>query len=851
MLVVALVPLAIFAAVVAGDLGSVSRSTVTSANQAILHDAAEPTQQRELDNAAQVLATRLDSLTSQIRGLRGQLAAVLHPTTPSTAPGTPAVPGMAQAGGVSYHSDDAATKGAGLGSTILLPTTDPATASARLSALVAGIQATAAVEPLMEAAVGTSGVRYAWIAASDTGLVRVVPEVNVPEALVDGRIAVPGSDPDAPPFCALAASAASAAQSNAWAQDASRPPGEPPTSFTNAYDTGSGIGMTAWIPLSGTPYRIGFDVDLRQLLADVAYQSVSDQPNSYAVLLDDNGRILGGGQDVVSDFGQGRGGPLVGQFLHVADDTLHRQIYAVLGSGSRQTAEASLGGAQKVILTSPIGGAQWVLVSVVPEVGLLPDQQGLTHGIDSGVRRILTDAIPVAIGLCILAFILATFLARRVVGPVNALTAAVERLGSGDIESPIAAQGRDELGLLAVNMERMRREVSASRDAIMGAARELEERVNERTSELRARNEELVALNALAGSLTRSLDPDAILAGALGTLRAIVPVLAGSTFLLEGGRLVARESWADEGQRAGDDELAAVARDAADAREVTLRPGAIGMLVGLPLQTRDTVLGVVALVARPGWRLGGRARSLVRAVADQVALALRTAALSAEGRELAVLEERTRLAREIHDTIAQQLTAIVLQLEAAEAFVSRDSQRAGEVVVAARQLARSALREARRSVRDLRPAPLEHTGLAAAVTLEVGRWQRRTGIPTALHTPEVAREVSLPPQTEVALFRIAQEALSNVAKHSGAQRVEVRLEATETEVRLCVRDDGEGFTVDAGTHPGAFGLRGMEERARLIGADLSVTSAPGHGTEVLVRLALPDDAAAVLATATA
>jgi signal transduction histidine kinase len=108
----------------------------------------------------------------------------------------------------------------------------------------------------------------------------------------------------------------------------------------------------------------------------------------------------------------------------------------------------------------------------------------------------------------------------------------------------------------------------------------------------------------------------------------------------------------------------------------------------------------------------------------------------------------------------------------------------------------------------------------------------------------------------VALFRIFQEALSNVAKHSGAERVEVRLEATETDVRLCVRDDGEGFTVDAGTQPGAFGLRGMEERARLIGAELSVTSAPGHGTEVLVRLAVPEasgdgGAAAAPATATA
>ncbi|HET9051636.1 MAG TPA: hypothetical protein VFO60_08025, partial [Candidatus Dormibacteraeota bacterium] len=359
MLVVALVPLAIFATVVAADLGSVSRSTVTSANQSILHDAAEPTQQRELDNAGQVLATRLDSVSSQLRGLRAQLAAVLHPTAPGAAAPAPALPSMAQAGSVSYRSDDASSGGTGAGSTLLLPTApDPGTAAARAPALAAGAQATAALEPLMAGVLGTTGVRYAWIAAGDTGLVRVVPQVDVPEGLVDGRLVVPGtvSDPDAPPFCALASSASSASQPAGWgAGGQGGPGGGPGVSFTTAYETATGLGMTAWMAVPDSPYHVGLDVDLGLLLSDVSYQSVSDQPHSYAVLLDASGRILGGNQAVVADFGQGRGGAWIGQFLHVADDALHRQLYGVLGSGTPQTAEASLGGQQKVILTSPIG----------------------------------------------------------------------------------------------------------------------------------------------------------------------------------------------------------------------------------------------------------------------------------------------------------------------------------------------------------------------------------------------------------------------------------------------------------------------------------------------------------------
>jgi nitrate/nitrite-specific signal transduction histidine kinase len=855
MLTVALIPLVIFAIVVAADLGSVSNSTVDSADKAILDDATQ-SQQTELDNAAGTLTTQVNQLANQVQSLRDAVAGALRTTAVAGAAATtPAhIPAMKAAAQLSYLDEPSS---GGKGSTVILAGPPPAAGAAPRSDVDGAYFVTSAAEPQLETGLRSiQGARAVWVAETGVGLVRVVPGIAVASDVSDGHLAptTPLSSSGHAPFSALAQRPTDTSETAAWgaADQASPQQSAPQTHFTATYATGApgGIGMTAWMQVPGTDYQVGVDVDVRLIVGDVS--AISHQPDSYAVLLDTSGRILGGSQaavSVISDFGLDRSNWL-GTSLKPKDSSLAARLSGVLVSGvtsssSAQPIDTTLGGTSKVVLTTPIGGAHWVLASVVPLDPLLPNKAALTRGVDSGVQRIFRDALTVGAGLCVLAFILASLLARRVVGPVNALGVAAERLGSGDIEAPVPAQGRDEVGLLAVNLERMRREVNASRDAIMAAARELEGRVADRTAELRDRNEELVALNTLAGSLTRSLDPEALLEGALDTLRAVVPMTAGTAMALEGGILTTRVVWRAESDAAVDDHLAGMAREAVDARELTLRPGADGsVLVGLPLQTRDGVQGAIALAARPGWQLSGRSRALVRAIADQVGLALRTAALSAEGRELAVLEERTRLAREIHDTIAQQLTAIVLQLEAAEALVGRDESRARSIVVTARHLARSALQEARQSVWNLRPLSLEQTGLAGALGIEVTRWQSRTGIQASLRTADIPRHLSLQPQTEVALFRIVQEALSNVAKHSEARRVDVRLELAAGELLLFVRDDGEGFDVDDRTHPGAFGLVGMQERARLIGAELSIASAPGKGTEVLVSLPLAGPAAA-------
>jgi signal transduction histidine kinase len=208
----------------------------------------------------------------------------------------------------------------------------------------------------------------------------------------------------------------------------------------------------------------------------------------------------------------------------------------------------------------------------------------------------------------------------------------------------------------------------------------------------------------------------------------------------------------------------------------------------------------------------------------------------------AVLEERTRLAREIHDTLAQQLTGIVLELEAADTLLNRGSERRAKgSVEKARELARGALREARRSVWNLRPAPLSATGLVAAIGHEVEAWEERTGIPARFKARAVPQHPSLAPTAEVALLRIGQEALSNVARHGRAEHVDVELRAQAQELILSVRDDGVGFDPAASApREDCFGLDGMAERARNAGGTLTVVSSPGHGTTVTTRLPLTE-----------
>ncbi|HEX7952703.1 MAG TPA: GAF domain-containing sensor histidine kinase [Burkholderiales bacterium] len=220
---------------------------------------------------------------------------------------------------------------------------------------------------------------------------------------------------------------------------------------------------------------------------------------------------------------------------------------------------------------------------------------------------------------------------------------------------------------------------------------------------------------------------------------------------------------------------------------------------------------------------------IAEALAGQATLAVQMARLAEQARQAAVLEERNRIARDIHDTLAQGFTGVLVNLEAATRTLKKDSlEPALEHIEHARQVAQAGLAEARLSVRALRPEALQQADLTNAL----GTLLRKIEASGTLHTHFATHgeKIVLPGNVESELLRIAQEGMTNILKHAKAQNVEVDLTFGVDAIILTLADDGVGF--DPCGHHDGFGLLGMRERAEGIGARLSVSSGSGQGTRV-------------------
>lgn len=221
---------------------------------------------------------------------------------------------------------------------------------------------------------------------------------------------------------------------------------------------------------------------------------------------------------------------------------------------------------------------------------------------------------------------------------------------------------------------------------------------------------------------------------------------------------------------------------------------------------------------------------LARLLALQLGIFLQVRQLASQERGAAIVEERNRMAQEIHDNLAQGLTGIVVQLNAAEALLARGPEAVQRHLVAARDLARASLGEARRSVWALRPIALAEGSLATALAGVVDQFTVGTAAEIGL---VVAGDVRpLPPDVELNILRIGQEAVTNAVRHARAQRITVQLDYEPTHVRLRIEDNGSGEIPAATACGGGAGLSGMDRRARQVGGELTVRGMHGQGTRI-------------------
>nr|WP_255604240.1 sensor histidine kinase [Oscillochloris sp. ZM17-4] len=207
--------------------------------------------------------------------------------------------------------------------------------------------------------------------------------------------------------------------------------------------------------------------------------------------------------------------------------------------------------------------------------------------------------------------------------------------------------------------------------------------------------------------------------------------------------------------------------------------------------------------------------------------------LRQQAAERAILEERNRLARDLHDSVTQSLYSLTLFAEASQRLLSGGSgERAAAYLGRIGETAQQTLKEMRLLVYELRPLALERTGLVGALQQRLEAVEGRAGVAARLR---VEGAIALAPAAEEGLYHIAQEALNNALKHAHAQTVEIRLTATDAHLRLTVEDDGQGFNPHQ-ERGGGMGLVSMHERAAGLGATLDIASVPGTGTQVRLEL---------------
>ncbi len=262
----------------------------------------------------------------------------------------------------------------------------------------------------------------------------------------------------------------------------------------------------------------------------------------------------------------------------------------------------------------------------------------------------------------------------------------------------------------------------------------------------------------------------------------------------------------------------------------------IGVCMIIPLTLKEQAIGMLVLLSSEKQAFTPHHATLALAIANQAAIAIENARLYEQAQELAALEERQRLARELHDSVSQALYGIALGAHTARTLLDRDPAQVAEPLDYVLSLAEAGLAEMRALIFELRPESLEIEGLVSALTKQGAALHARHDITVQT---DLSAEPALPLKVKQELYRIAQEALHNTVKHAHASKVDLRLCQTSEAVILEVRDNGRGFDATA-SFPGHLGLHSMQERVKGLGGVLQIESAPGQGTCVRAQVPVHD-----------
>jgi signal transduction histidine kinase len=479
---------------------------------------------------------------------------------------------------------------------------------------------------------------------------------------------------------------------------------------------------------------------------------------------------------------------------------------------------------------APVPGTSW---------GLVTEESWAT--LTESSRR-YGQLLFVLLGLgVLLPTVIVTVGVRRITQPILELIRAAQEIAGGHFGQRLSTSTGDEL-------EELARQFNLMATQLQESYAHLERKVADRTKEL-------ATLNAIAAQVSHSLDLEKVLTSALDEVLEAIDMDTGQAFRLEEetqtlipiahrglsaefvdrtSRLPLNTSLAAEAPELDQPTIyQAEEITQEDLRSLVQSEGLL-LIVTIPLIAQGKIVGTINLGSHSRRSISSEEISLLAAIGRQIAIAVDNARLYEQAQQLAVMKERNRLARDLHDSVTQALYGVTLYAEAAaRQLLSGDTDLVSQHLCEIRNTAQESLREMRLLIFELRLPMLKTEGLASALQARLEAVEGRVGLETDI---QVQGEGRLSPEVEEGLYRIAQEALNNSLRHAHAHSVSVLLHQERRTVSLKVVDDGVGFDPEMVEEQGGFGLQGMRERAARMGGTLSIRSSPGTGACIQVEV---------------
>lgn len=607
---------------------------------------------------------------------------------------------------------------------------------------------------------------------------------------------------------------------------------------------------------------IGVDVSLTRLIERL--NRLTPTPGSYALLVNNRGRLVAAPPAALNDLLSEPMVRMINQLAGNEDRTAQaieytmglaldqvpnsefQQTLADMRRGASGLSQFEINQRTVFLAYAPLSGIGWSLATVAPIADITAESQAVATAIRSEAGSTVRWTLWITTLLFALALAATvSFTNRFLTRPIERLVAATQKVAAGNRTVSLPVHTQDELGLLADSFNRMA-------DQVVQAQQTLEARVAVRTRELSA----LYAVTAVA---SRSLDQETVLHSSLDQVLAVMQCTHGTIHLWDGDEQVLKlavhrqipPALVTELQqiRCGDGLIgwviehgeALVVADIANDARIHI-PDAVERIndrsfAGVPMHVKNRVIGVLSVVGAQGRDFNDEEVTLLASIANQVGGAVENARLYEQAERLAVVEERQRLARELHDSVTQSLYSANLLAETARRTAEGgDLDRTRHLIDRVGEMARQALKEMRLLVYELRPAALAQEGLVGALQQRLDTVEARAGVRTQLRVDGDA--ALIPAAVEAHLYRIAQEALNNALKHAEASSVNVLLEIAANTVSLTVKDNGKGFDAQQTSALGGIGLKSMQERAQSLAGLCRVQTAPAQGTAICVCLPL-------------